>query len=99
MPNEKILLVDDADVNLRLLTQWLIPFGYDIELASNGKEAVQRARDSKPDLIILDIMMSVMSGNEAGRILKADPVTKNIPIIRVLCRQDRTIGGHAAGLC
>ena len=99
MPNEKILLVDDEDVNLRLLTQWLISLGYDIELASNGEEAVQRARDSKPDLIILDIMMSVMSGSEARRILKADPVTKNIPIIRVLCRQDRKSEGYAVGLC
>lgn len=41
MPNEKILLVDDEDSNLRLLAQWLIPLGYDIELASNGEEAVQ----------------------------------------------------------
>ena len=44
MPDEKILLVDDEDSNLRLLTQWLIPSGYDIELASNGEEAVRKAR-------------------------------------------------------
>ena len=97
--SEKILIVDNEDANLRLLTQWLIPLGYNIERASNGEEAVQKARDSKPDLIILDIMMSVMGGREARRILKADPETKNIPIIRVLCRQDRTSDGHAVGLC
>ena len=45
--DEKILLVDDEDSNLRLLTQWLIPLGYDIELASNGEEAVRKVRDSK----------------------------------------------------
>ena len=44
MPDEKILLVDDEDSNLRLLTQWLIPLGYDIELASNGEEAVRKVR-------------------------------------------------------
>ena len=79
MPNEKILLVDDEDSNLRLLTQWLVPLGYDIELASNGEEAVQKARDTRLDLIILDIMMPVMDGYEACRILKRVPETKNIP--------------------
>ena len=79
MPNEKILLVDDEDSNLRLLTQWLVPLGYDIELASNGEEALQKARDIRVDLIILDIMMPVMDGYEACRILKRDPETKNIP--------------------
>jgi CheY-like chemotaxis protein len=70
-----------------------------LELASNRVDAVKKARDSKPEWIILDTMMSVMSGDEARRILKADPVTKNIPIIRVLCRQDLFINGDAVGLC
>ena len=89
MPNEKILLVDDEDTNLRLLTQWLIPLGYDIELASNGEEAVRKVRDSKPDLIILDIMMPVMDGYGACKILKEDPETKNIPIIMVTALHER----------
>ncbi len=87
--SERILIVDDEDSNLRLLTQWLIPLGYDIELASNGEEAVRKARDSKPDLIILDIMMPVMDGYEACKILKEDPETKNIPIIMVTALHDR----------
>ena len=70
---EKILIVDDEDVNLRMLSQWLIPLGYDIEVASNGEEAVQKAGDYRPDLIILDLMMPVMDGYEACRLIKADP--------------------------
>ena len=89
MPNEKILIVDDEDANLRLLTQWLIPLGYDIELASNGKEAVRKAGESRPDLIILDIMMPVMDGYETCGSIKADPETKNIPIIMVTALHDR----------
>ena len=89
MSNEKILLVDDDEINLRLLTQWLIPLGYDIELAFNGLEAVQRARDSRPDLIILDVMMPVMDGYEACRIIKNDPETKNTPIIMVTALNER----------
>jgi len=89
MPDEKILLVDDEASNLKLLAHWLIPLGYDIEFASNGEEAVQKARDSRPDLIILDIMMPVMDGYGACRILKEDPETKNIPIIMVTAFHQR----------
>jgi putative two-component system response regulator len=87
--SEKILIVDDEDANLRLLTQWLIPLGYDIELAANGEEAVRQAREGRPDLIILDIMMPVMDGYEACRILKADPETRNIPIIMATALYER----------
>jgi len=86
---EKILIVDDEEANLGLLTQWLIPLGYDIEFALNGKEAVQKTRDYGPDLIILDIMMPVMDGYEACRLIKADPQTRNIPVIMVTALYDR----------
>lgn len=86
---KKILIVDDEDVNLKLLTQWLVPLGYDIELASNGEEAVQKTRAYKPDLIILDILLPVMDGFEACRIIKSDPATKNIPIIMATALNDR----------
>ncbi|MBI5676010.1 MAG: response regulator [Nitrospirae bacterium] len=86
---EKILIVDDEDVNLRMLSQWLIPLGYDIEVAANGEEAVQKAGSYRPALIILDIMMPVMDGYEACRLIKADPATANIPIIMVTALHDR----------
>ena len=86
---EKILIVDDEEANLRLLSQWLIPLGYDIEVAVNGAEAVQKASDSSPDLIILDIMMPVMDGYEACSLIKAAPETKTIPIIMVTALDDR----------
>jgi putative two-component system response regulator len=89
--NEKILLVDDEESNLRLLTQWLVPQGYDIEYASNGAEGVQKVGESRPDLIILDIMMPIMDGHEACRILKEDPETMNIPIIMVTALYDREL--------
>ncbi|MDA3971831.1 MAG: response regulator [Desulfobulbaceae bacterium] len=87
--SEKILIVDDEESNLKLLSKWLIPLGYDIELAANGAEAVRQARESRPDLIILDIMMPVMDGYEACRIIKATLETKNIPIIIVTGLNDR----------
>ena len=86
---EKILLVDDEEANLRLLTQWLIPLGYDIALAFNGQEAVQKTRDYGPDLIILDIMMPVMDGYEVCSRIKGDPQTRSIPVIMVTGLYDR----------
>src|ERR1700690_505748 len=96
---EKILIVDDEEANLRLLTQWLIEIGYDIELALNGQEAVQKTRIKRPDLVILDIMMPVMDGYEACSLIKADPETKNIPIIMVTALNDREskLKGLSAG--
>ncbi|NTV12321.1 MAG: response regulator [Desulfobulbaceae bacterium] len=87
--NEKILLVDDEEANLQLLTQWLVVSGYDIAYALNGAEAVQQVGENRPDLIILDIMMPVMDGYEACRILKEDPETEKIPIIMVTALHDR----------
>ncbi|MGK2905091.1 MAG: response regulator [Desulfuromonadales bacterium] len=87
--NKKILLVDDEESNLRLLTQWLVPLGYDVDFAANGEEAVRKAEEDRPDLIILDIMMPVMDGYEACRILKETPGTNKIPIIMVTALHDR----------
>ncbi len=87
--SEKILIVDDEEANLRLLMSWLVSLEYTIETAGNGREAIQKARDFRPDLIILDIIMPVMDGYEACSLIKADPETKNIPIIMVTALHDR----------
>lgn len=89
MSNEKILLVDDEEINLKLLTQWLVPLGYEVAYAQNGEEAVHKAGESQPDLIILDILMPVMDGYAACRILKEDPKTANIPIVMVTAQYER----------
>ncbi len=85
----KILLVDDEDLNLKLLSHWLLSLGYDIELASNGEEGVRKCMLARPDLVILDIMMPVMDGYEACRQIRSHPETKNVPIILVTALQDR----------
>ena len=89
MSNERILLVDDEEINLKLLTQWLVPLGYEVVYALNGEEAVRMAGESQPDLIILDILMPIMDGYAACRILKEDPKTESIPIVMVTAQYDR----------
>jgi putative two-component system response regulator len=79
----KILVVDDEDRNLRLMTLLLTPFGYDVLTASNGREALEKVHVSPPDVILLDIMMPQVDGFEVARQLKEEEETKIIPIVMV----------------
>ena len=76
-----ILIVEDDPKNLKLIRDLLQIRGYTTLEATDGKQGVDMARAKMPDLILMDIQMPVMDGFEAISILKADPVTKSIPII------------------
>ena len=73
----KILVVDDEDDVRNLLVMIFRDAGYDVVSAANGREAVEKAKSERPDLIFLDILMPVMDGFEACSIIKRDPVTKD----------------------
>lgn len=96
---KKVLIVDDSDVNLRLISILLKNNGFHYELAHNGIEALEKTKEFPPDLIMLDIMMPEMDGYEVCRRLKADPSTQNIPVIMVtaLSDKDSRIEGLKAG--
>lgn len=79
----KILVVDDEDRNLRLMTLLLTSFGYDVLTASNGEEALEKVHDIPPDVILLDVMMPQIDGLEVARQLKREEETKIIPIVMV----------------
>lgn len=81
MKKGKILVVDD-EVNITQILEFSIGAeGFDVITAQNGEEAIEKARREQPDLIILDIMMPKIDGYEACRILKANPLTKHIPVV------------------
>jgi two-component system cell cycle response regulator len=76
-----ILVADDEPVNLSLIKRRLEWEHYQIHTATDGGEAVEVARRVLPDLIILDVMMPVLDGLQACRLLKGDPATRDIPVI------------------
>jgi two-component system, sensor histidine kinase and response regulator len=76
-----VLVVDDTPNNLVLLMSLLEKRGYTVRPAVNGMLALTSARSTPPDLILLDIMMPEMDGYEVCRQLKADPTTRNVPVI------------------
>ena len=80
-PKANILLVDDTQPTLRLLTDMLTKQGYKVRGVLNGPTALKAARLSPPDLILLDIMMPEMDGYEVCAQLKTDERTQNIPVI------------------
>lgn len=75
-----ILVADDEPEHLLTVESLLQERGYSIILASDGQEAVDKAIQASPDLIILDIMMPNMDGTEAAAILKSHSRTKDIPL-------------------
>jgi CheY-like chemotaxis protein len=77
----RILLVEDNEMNLDMLSRRLRRKGYDIVTAEDGEAAVQRARDDRPDLVLMDMNLPVKDGWTAARELKDDPQTASIPII------------------
>jgi CheY-like chemotaxis protein len=87
-----ILVVDDDTPIRSLLNQELSDAGYHVREAADGKEALDMVRISKPDLIILDVMMPEINGFDVAAVLKNDPSTMDIPIIILSIVQDKERG-------
>ena len=81
--SKRILVVEDNELNMKLLNDVLEAHGYDVMSTTHGEVAVEWARQHRPDLILMDLQLPDLSGLEATRQLKADPDTKDIPVIAV----------------
>jgi two-component system, cell cycle response regulator DivK len=79
--NEKVLLVEDNMVNMKLLQATLEPCGYTLVTATDGEEALEQACKENPDLIIMDIQLPKLSGIEVVKKLRQMPEFSGIPII------------------
>jgi DNA-binding response OmpR family regulator len=95
----KILVVDDEEDMLELVSFNLRLHGYEVLLASTGLDALTKARKFLPDLIILDLMLDGMDGYSICEILRAQPATATLPIIMLtaLTGQIARLNGLAAG--
>ena len=78
---DKVLIVDDNPVNVKVLSATLSDSGYDLLTANTGERALMVSERAKPDLILLDINMPGINGFETCKRLKANPATKDIPVI------------------
>jgi two-component system cell cycle response regulator len=88
---QTILVADDEPINRSLIQRRLERAGYHVLTAQNGQEAVEKTRASLPDLVILDVMMPVMDGLEACRLIKDDLSTRDIPVIFLSARDETEV--------
>ena len=81
MSQETILIVEDSELNRRLLEAVLEPHGYRLLVAEDGETGLALARTHQPDLILMDVLLPGIDGYEATRQLRADPETRQIVVI------------------
>lgn len=94
-----VLVVDDEELNRKLLRELLTSRGFQVEEAANGEEALRKAQRVNPDLVLLDVMMPRVDGLQVCRELKQDPRTQLIPIVLLtaLSAVDDRVAGIEAG--
>lgn len=78
---ERVLLVEDNELNRDMLTRRLERKGYQVLVAVDGREGVELAQRERPAIILMDMSLPVLDGWAATRALKADPATQKIPVI------------------
>ncbi|MCG5500114.1 response regulator [Ectothiorhodospira lacustris] len=86
----RILVVDDSPTELHVISSMLEKHGYTVVTASSGEEGMSRAREVKPDLILMDVVMPGLNGFQATRQLSQDPLTAGIPVIMVTTKDQET---------
>ena len=77
----KILLVEDNEMNRDMLSRRLKKKGFEVEIAVDGQEGVDKAKSISPDLILMDLSLPVLDGWGATKAIKTNPETSSIPII------------------
>ncbi len=97
MNSPRILIADDTPASLSLLASVLEPQGYEVLTATNGRDALQLAARSFPDLVMLDVMMPGHDGFYVCRELKASPETREVPVIFITSRPTGSLTGTDRG--
>lgn len=78
---KRVLVVDDFDDAREMYAEYLEFVGFEVDTARNGAEAVEKAQDGEPDIILMDLSLPVMDGWEATRLIKQDARTRDIPVM------------------
>ena len=91
-----VLIVDDESMLVTLLRRHVTNAGYDVDVATNGQEALDKIEENPPDLVLLDLMMPRMNGFETCRRIRANQKTKELPVIIITALHSETDSSDAA---
>lgn len=86
----RVLIVDDSPTEIHVLTGILEKNGHQVDAVDNAEAGIARARETRPELILMDVVMPGMNGFQATRALSKDPETQSIPIIIVTTKDQET---------
>jgi twitching motility two-component system response regulator PilH len=89
MAGRKILVVEDSPTQLKLTVEALGGQGYEILTAMDGKEALEKVLNDKPELVLLDVVMPVMDGFQVCRKMKVSPDMRHIPVIMLTSKNQK----------
>jgi len=90
MPIKNVLVVDDSPTDRQHLTDILSKGGYSVSTAASAEEGISKAKASKPDLVLMDVVMPGQNGYQATRELSKDEATKHIPVIICTSKNQET---------
>ena len=90
MAISRILVVDDSPTERFFLSELLVKNGYLVSMAESGEEAVAQAKQTLPDLIVMDVVMPGMNGYQATRMITKEEATKHIPVIMCTTKGQET---------
>jgi len=94
-----VLVVDDDEDNIRIISTMLLARGYEVRLARDGRGAIESIRQQRPDLVLLDVMMPVMDGMQVLDVIRAEPSMTSLPVILVTAKTEDQdlLDGYRAG--
>ena len=90
MPIKNILVVDDSPTDRQYLSDILTKSGYKVTTANSAEEALAKVKQTKPDLVLMDVVLPGHNGYQATRELSKDDATKNIPVILCTSKSQET---------
>lgn len=90
MAIKNVLIVDDSPTDTHLLGEILKKNGFNVSAAGNAQDGIAKAKQEKPDLVLMDIVMPGMNGFEATRAISRDPETSHIPVIIISTKGQET---------
>lgn len=93
----RVLVADDEPLTAEMLALMLAFQGYEVTCACNGAEALARAREIKPHVILLDVLMPELEGPAVTRALRADPELGNAPVVLFSSVDEQEVGWREAG--
>ncbi|HSJ15079.1 MAG TPA: response regulator [Longimicrobiales bacterium] len=94
---KRVLVADDEPMTAELLALVLAFNGYEVVQAHDGREALERARAVRPDVVLLDVMMPRLAGPDVARRLRSDPELADVPVVLFSCVDESDVDWRGAG--